>query len=313
MAHKFLSAHVLVVSEDGHRRRDMAASTIQGAPEESWEKYAVELLHERLAKLMSASSEPIRDHYEETLLPEFKRRYIEEIKNYDRRNSLAIWLGDFIKNFLAAKLGNVVKGRQVIDEELVRLANAGFELALAELMARYSQIIDKTVSAIVWKNHKCPPSQDQRTFVEDVASEVKLQVVRNFPTYQFESSFKSWVHSICENESENARRKIQGQGHVERHYVSLEELLQEPYAFVIRNEEHVDILHKIFEIHVGQGERARKSLNALYLRFFDGYDSEEVAAKVGLTVGSLHQLYSDDYEALRQISIDKFGFTGTDL
>jgi len=291
----------------------MAASTVQGSPEESWEKYAIELLHKRLAKLMSASSEPIRDHYEETLLPEFKRQFIGEIKNYDRRSSLAIWLGNFIKSFVAAKLSIIVKGRQVIDEELVRLAKTGFEPALPELMERYSEIIDKTVSAIVWTNHKCPPSQDQRTFVEDIASEVKLQVVRHFPTYQFESSFKSWVHSICEHETENARRKIQGQGHVERRYVSFEELCQEPHAFVIRNEKHVDILHKIFEIHVGQCERARKSLNALYLRFFDGYDSEEVAAKVDLTIGSLHQLYSDDYEALRQISIDKFGFTGTDL
>ena len=42
-------------------------------------------------------------------------------------------------------------------------------------------------------------------------------------------------------------------------------------------------------------------------------DVEEIAVRLNTTKGYVHKMFSHDYRALRRISIDGFGFSGTDL
>jgi DNA-directed RNA polymerase specialized sigma24 family protein len=255
----------------------------------------------------------INAHYRQTLFPELKQQLPTRISNY--KLDVNRWLFEverFTTKFVEEKFSNLIHDGDFVDDELVRLANGGIGWALDHLMERYSMLVRKIVSGIVFARSKCPPSQDRGEFVNDVISRVNLRIIEKLHTYRFEAPFQAWVGVIAAHEAENERIETDGEAQAgPRRYISWEDY--ERHAPVIGNEEHVDILNRIIAIYRNKDERSADCVAALYLKHYQGYKTKDVAVRIGLTVDSLFQLYSHDYRELRKLCLDKFGFSGTDL
>src|SRR5437867_10108538 len=133
-----------------------------------------------------------------------------------------------------------MRGNEFVDEELVRLANAGLDEARVQLMERYSPKIKKIVTGIVYANNVSPPSQDAPSFIEDVTQDVCLKITANLASYRFEQPFEHWVARICNNEAYAERRDNVGRAEQgPRVYVSWENLLQHSPSTGVRKLEHL--------------------------------------------------------------------------
>jgi RNA polymerase sigma factor (sigma-70 family) len=199
------------------------------------------------------------------------------------------------------------------DEELVRLSRAGFPKCRTLLLERYDMILRNLVPRIVYAKGICPESTDANEFAKDVAQQVLLNLFTELESYRFESSFETWIGTICENEAYAQQRKLLGRSRAgKRRYGSFEELQHELEA-PIRSEDNRDILHKIIEKHRQQGPRAEKSTAAIEWRYFDGIDSKTIAKRLDTTLAYVHQLFSHDYPELLKIAREDFGISGTDL
>jgi DNA-directed RNA polymerase specialized sigma24 family protein len=140
-----------------------------------------------------------------------------------------------------------------------------------------------------------------------------LKIMASLESYRFEQPFEHWVASICNNESFAGRREVVGRAELPRVFVTWKELLQQAPSPVIRDTEHRDILKKAIDVYIGQGKRAKKSWEAIRLYWFEELDVEEIAVRLNTTEGYVYKMFSHDYPKLRGISIDDFGFSGTDL
>ena len=202
---------------------------------------------------------------------------------------------------------------ELCDEELVRLYRAGFPNCKTRLLERYNTKLRQLAPSIVYAKAICPESADPVEFIKDVVQETSVKLLTGLDTYKFESSFETWVGSICENEAYAQQRKLLGRSKQgKRRYVSFEELRQEPEAS-IPNEDHREILHKIIDKHRQQGPRAAKSTTAIEWRHFEGMDSKAIAERLHTTLAYVYQLFSHDYPELRRIGMEDFGISGTDL
>lgn len=295
----------------------MATSAARKSPEQCWEEYSrfvTAFLERRIQTTLRRASKPIRQHYQKRLCSEVKEQFMNQIHTYDQREQIAPWLDEFIKWFVAQKLDPLMRGNEFVDEELVRLANAGFDEARVQLMERYAPKIKKTVTGIVYANNVSPPSQDAPSFIEDVTQNVSLKITANLASYRFEQPFEHWVATICNNEAYGERRDNVGRAEKgPRVYVSWKELQQHSPSTGVRKLEHLDILNKVFLAHRKQGVRAEKSADAIKLKWFQDLETEEIAAQLNTTTDYVYQLFSHDYRELRRISIDDFGVSGTDL
>ena len=199
------------------------------------------------------------------------------------------------------------------DEELVRLYRAGFPKCKTLLLERYNIILRQLVPSIVYAKGICQESEDTVELIKDIAQETSLKLLAGLDTYRFESSFRTWVGTICENEAKTRQRKWDGRSKEgKRKYVSFEDMKYEPEAS-IPNEDRRVVLRKIIDKHRKQGPRAEKSSNAIEWRYFEGIETAAIAQRLQTTVAYVHQLFSHDYPELRRIALDDFGLSGTDL
>jgi RNA polymerase sigma factor (sigma-70 family) len=243
------------------------------------------------------------------------------------------WLEQLVKEVVAEEIPKLINNKgELRDEELVQLATLGTiqilkagrvktiephsptnEAARDQLMERYSPKIKNLVAGIVNKHGLCPPSQDVPTYIEDTAQNVCLKITANLKSYGYEQPFKHWVAAICTNEAFAGRRDAVGRAELPRVFVTWEDFLQQAPSPVIRDTEHRDILKKAIDEYIGQGGRAKKSWDAIRLKYFEDLDVEEIAVRLNTTEGYVYKMSSHDYRKLRRISIDGFGFSGTDL
>jgi len=241
----------------------------------------------------------------------FARVRVAHLENQPAED-LQEWLTNYTREVLETEFTN--DAGELHDEELVRLYRAGYENCRTILLERCAAKLHQLVPRILQRGMPiCPLSEDPVEFAKEVAQEVSLKLLTELDTFDFRSSFNTWLVTICENEAYTKRRKLLGRSKQgERIYVSFEELQQDPAA-PIRSEDHREILRKIIAKHRQQGPRAEKSADAIEWRYFEGVDSEKIAEYLHTTLAYVHQLFSHDYPELRRIALEDFGISGTDL
>jgi len=270
-----------------------------------------------LQKALPACARQFEADYTEFFLLKFVFRKFDAGSPEGRwADELEEWLEQLVKEVAATEIPKLINDKgELIDEELVRLATSGatHEAASVQLMERYSPKIKDLVAGIVYKHGLCPPSQDIPSFIEDTAQNVCVKIMANVESYGYEQPFEHWVAKICTNEALAGRRDTVGRAELPRVFVSWEDFLQQAPSPVIRDTEHRDILKKTIDKYIEQGGRAKKSWDAISLKWFEDLDVEEIAVRLNTTEGYVYKMFTHDYPKLRGISIDDFGFSGTDL
>jgi len=277
-----------------------------------WETYKA-IAISKLQEALPAAARQFETYYTELLL---KFVTFDSFPEGRTAEQLEEWLNTDIEKVVATEIPKLTNDKgELIDEELVRLATSGatHEAASVQLMERYSPKIKDLVAGIVYKHGLCPPSQDVPSFIGDTAQNVCHKIIAKLESYRFEQPFEHWVAKICTNEALVGQRDDVGRGPLPRVFVTWEEFLQQAPSPIIRDTEHRDILKKIRDIYIEQGGRAKKSWDAIRLYWFEDLDVEEVAVRLNTTEGYVYKMFSHDYPKLRGISIDDFGFSGTDL
>ena len=279
--------------------------------------FARAIVISNLQKALPACARQFEADYTEFFLLKFVFRKFDAGSPEGRwADELEEWLEQLVKEVAATEIPKLINDKgELIDEELVRLATSGatHEAASVQLMERYSPKIKDLVAGIVYKHGLCPPSQDVPSFIGDTAQNVCHKIIAKLESYRFEQPFEHWVAKICTNEALVGQRDDVGRGPLPRVFVTWEEFLQQAPSPIIRDTEHRDILKKIRDIYIEQGGRAKKSWDAIRLYWFEDLDVEEAAVRLNTTEGYVYKMFSHDYPKLRGISIDDFGFSGTDL
>jgi RNA polymerase sigma factor (sigma-70 family) len=279
-----------------------------------WEAHKA-IVISNLQEVLPAAARQFETYYTQFFLSQFVLRWFNYWFPEGRSNDqLEEWLKILLKEVVATELPKLINDKgELIDEELVRLYRNGLTEGKSILLERYVARLGELVPAIVYSKDLCPEFVDSVEFVKDVAHETWLKLEKELDSYRFESSFRTWVGTICENEAKTQKRKLAGRSKKGlREYVSFEELQHEPQA-PIRNEGRSEILHKIIDKHRKQGVRAAKSSDAIEWRHFDEMDTRAIAERLNTTVAYVHQLYSHDYPEMRRIGLEDFGISGTDL
>jgi|SRR5882724_9258843 len=281
-----------------------------------WEAHKA-IVISNLNEALPAAVRPFESYYTEFFLSKFfLRQWDYWIPEGRETEQLEEWLKTDLKKVVTREFPKLINDKgELIDEELVRLATSGatHEAASVQLMERYTPKIKNLVAGIVYKHGLCPPSQDAPSFIEDTAQNVCLKIMANLESYGHEQPFEHWVARICNNESFAGHRDIVGRAKLPRVFVTWEEFLQQAPSPVIRNTEHRDILKKAIDKYIEQGGRAKKSWDAIRLKYFEDLDVEEIAVRLNTTEGYFRKMLSHDYRELRRIGLDDFGFSGTDL
>ena len=277
-----------------------------------WEAHKV-IAISKLQEALPAAARQFETYYTELLL---KFVTFDSFPEGRTAEQLEEWLNTDIEKVVATEIPKITNDTgELRDEELVRLYRAKFPNCKTLLLERYQTKLRQLAPAIVYSKDLCPESVDPVEFGNDVAQQTSLKLLEKLDSYRFESSFKTWVGTICENEAEALQRKVLGRSKKWiRRFVSLEELQEQSAAPpVIRNLIHREILHKIRDKHRQQGTRAEKSDDAIELRHFEGKDSRVIAERLDTTVAYVYQLFSHDYRELRRIGMEDFDTSGTDL
>jgi len=154
----------------------------------------------------------------------FARVRAAPLENH-RPKDLHEWLTNYTREVLETEFTN--DAGELRDEELVRLYRAGYENCRTILLERCAAKLHQLVPRIIRGRSIpiCPLSEDPVEFAKDVAQEVSLKLLTELDTFDFRSSFTTWLGKICENEAYTKRRKLLGRSPKgERNYVSIEGL-----------------------------------------------------------------------------------------
>lgn len=251
-----------------------------------------------------------------SIIPAQQERILE-IVLAQRKSIFLDWSPDQMppdpRTLIRELVASLVTERNLIpllgDYQLVHLFLAGCSHAGNVLALRYLPMIRKTVGSVVRAHGLCPFS-DVDAFVEDITSIMALKLVTKLHTYRFKQPLEHWINSICKKAAiSEARRETGRSKKGPRQYVSFLELMAKPVRTV--NPEHRDILQRIIDYHSKRG--GKKSILAIQLSCVEGLTAKEIAKRLAKTPASVNQLISRDYARLREISINEFGFTGTDI
>jgi len=285
----------------------MAEPASQFSQETLWETnlpWTCDLLQRSLPDLVRSVDPATQKSIFDTVLAERKSLFVEWSPDEMRASPR-----DLIRELVAIGVLEHNLIRKLRDEDLVHLFLAGCSHAGNMLAIRYLPTIRETVGIVVRAHGLCPFS-DVDAFVEDITSIMALKLVTKLHTYRFKKPLEHWINSICKKAAiSEARRETGRSKKGPRKYVSFLELMAKPVRTI--KPEHRDLLQRIFEYHIKRG--GKKSVLAIQLSCVEGLTAKEIAKRLGKTPGSVNQLISRDYARLREISMNEFGFTGTDI
>ncbi len=280
-----------------------------------WEAHRA-LILSMIHEMMPAAAREFENYYT-TMLQNyvsdgFHSMYAESWPREDFAHRLEKLINDVVPRVIA-KL--TTETGELRDEELVSLYRAGFPKGKTMLLDRYATKLHQLVPRIVHAKNICPESEDPAEFAKDVAQQVLLKLLLQVDSYRLESSFETWVGTICENEANTKQRAILGRSKQgKRKYISFDELKEKSASPpVLVDLSRREILHKVLHKHRLQGPRALKSARAIELRHFDGMETTAVAEALRTSRAYVDQLFSHDYPQLRKICLEDFGLSGTDL
>ena len=204
---------------------------------------------------------------------------------------MATYLGDWFERFIPAPDRPAVNGRSAIDEFddslLVEAARDGDRVAFGHLYQRYARMVHGILLARV------PLSE-----VEDLVHDVFLRALPRLSSLRDLRSFGAWLASIARNCANDYHRR--GVAEVE-----LDEETQTHAALITKSNdgdaEAISILMTIRTLPEAYRE-------TLLLRLVEGMTGPEIAARTGLTAGSVRVNLHRGMQLLRE----KLSQPGTD-
>jgi len=165
----------------------------------------------------------------------------------------------------------VERSQSAIDLELARAVAAGDQDAFEQLYRRYF----KRVYSI------CLRMAGDPTLAEDIAQEAFLQVYRKIGSFRGDSAFTTWLHSLTVN---------QVLMHFRKRGVKLEQTADdEAFAKVVDNPigtpRRVGIVDRL-ALDKAISRLAPGYRTVFVLHDVEGYEHEEIAAMLGISVGT---------------------------
>jgi len=155
------------------------------------------------------------------------------------------------------------------DHALVRAAGQGDTRAFETLYRKHS----RRVYAAVWRL-----SGGQAARAEDLVQDAFVRAWQALPTFRFESAFSTWLHRLAINTALMQLRSRSGAEDLETDDAALDYLPTHDTAGQ-RTRERLDLERVIATLP----PRARA---VLVLHDIEGYKHEEIAAELGMAVGS---------------------------
>ncbi len=281
-----------------------------------WETHKASILP-KVREALPPVARGFEIYYTTHLLDQVFARFHPEI--WSTVDVIAEKLEALVNEAVAASVPQLMTGSgELRDEELVRLHRAGYQKCRTMLLERYATKLHDLAPRIIHVKDLCPSMEYPPQFAKDVAQEVSLKLLQKLDSYKLDSKFETCVGTIIENEAKTlGSRKQFGRAKAgPRTYISFEDFEEEPadtVTPVIENRKHREILHKALQKHRAGGIKDAKSADAIELRYFEELETPEVAMRIGATESYVARLISDDYPKVRQILIDDFGLTGTEL
>lgn len=155
------------------------------------------------------------------------------------------------------------------DHELVRASGRGDMRAFETLYRRHS----RRIYAVVWR--LCG---GQAARAEDLVQEAFLRAWQALPGFRFQSAFSTWLHRLAVNTALMELRSRSGGQELETDDAALEWQASADTAGQ-RTREQLDLERAVATLP----ERARA---VLVLYDIEGWKHEEIAAELGMAVGS---------------------------
>ena len=148
----------------------------------------------------------------------------------------------------------------------------------------------------------CMRYVSDRDAVQDVVQEGFLKVFTNIEGYTFKGSFEGWIRRIMVNTSIDAIRRRKATGLVLGEDKSFEEVVDEVEEYDVVDDEH--------KFTVKDVQTAMASLSPMYravfnLYVFDNMTHQEIAVKLGISVGTSKSNLAKARRNLRMILIKK--------
>jgi RNA polymerase sigma-70 factor (ECF subfamily) len=157
------------------------------------------------------------------------------------------------------------------DDSLVRAAQSGDRAAFGLLYARYSRMVHGILLARV-------PFSD----VDDLVQDVFLQALPRLGTLRELSHFPGWLASITRNRATDFHRRAKPNDEFDEESVSAQ---KEPVAPSTRHSSHSSAeAHAVLDAIRSLPDAYREPL---VLRLVEGMTGPEIAARTGLTHGSV--------------------------
>ena len=155
------------------------------------------------------------------------------------------------------------------DHALVRAAGLGDTRAFEALYRKHS----RRVFAVVWRL-----SGGQAARAEDLVQEAFIRAWQALPNFRFESAFSTWLHRLAVNTALMEIRSRAGNEDRETDDAPLETMASHDTAG-LRTRERIDLERAVATLP----ERARA---VLVLHDIEGWKHEEIAAELGMAVGT---------------------------
>jgi RNA polymerase sigma factor (sigma-70 family) len=155
------------------------------------------------------------------------------------------------------------------DHGLVRAASLGDAKAFEALYRKHS----RRVYAVVWRL-----AGGQAARADDLVQEAFIRAWQALPAFRFESAFSTWLHRLAVNTALMQLRKRAGGEDAETDDALLE-MLPDADSAGQRTRERLDLERAVATLP----ERARA---VLVLHDIEGWKHEEIAAELGMAVGS---------------------------
>ena len=155
------------------------------------------------------------------------------------------------------------------DHALVRAAGLGDTRAFEQLYRRHA----RRVHAVVWRLAGGQPAR-----AEDLVQEAFIRAWQALPAFRFESAFSTWLHRLAVNTALMEIRQRSGGEDRETDDAALEHIATHDTAGQ-RQREQIDLERAVATLP----ERARA---VLVLHDIEGWKHEEIAAELGMAVGS---------------------------
>jgi len=177
---------------------------------------------------------------------------------------------------------------QEIDRELIEKAGEGDMKAFHELYQKSSGFVYTLAYRVTNRKHDA----------EEVTQDVFLRIHRSLRSFQFKSSFKTWIYRIAVN---TALNHIQKRGRTETHEIEIDEKritasVAPSAGDALERVEHEKKLQGLLE-QINPDQRA-----CLVLREIEGMDYAEIAQTLGINLNTVRTRLKRAREALMKIA-----------